>query len=514
VWLIREAIYLATGHAAEMPLGEAVGGLYWFFTVTLPGFVQFRYPAKLLVLATLCAAVLAGRGVDRAIGSRWLWAGAIAVALVCTHSLLSLIVFRAAFDEGLGRIAWFNGQHNMHFGLHNDSFGPLDQVGARWDLMGSFIQALVVSLLVAALGLVLARTERQSGGNQLLAVALLLVTAFDLSIAHAWGVITVSTAVSSQVRDLQRPRPDPSQHEGDHRPDVKVRDDQWRWARSPDRMTAIVAEDVAHQKAKYNLLAGMRNLYSRGSAGYADAWSRWEQPFQDLNACAVSEDEPSILAPLRVEYPGALARRTDNVAMLARPHRQYFVYENCAVWVWGVVIETDAQPAFCATAGRATIDHPGRQSRLSIGPWHPFIDLEYDYVFWEPSQWTVDFLPDEAGYEAALARAAWLVFPEQYDPDFVCEVTDLVTGEKSQTPIYRAQRVLRGIHLPAGRFEVRFFYRPWSFYLGAAVSLLAWPFAGWLAWKQWRATGGQGEEGQGECLARGDSAGQRSAAGG
>jgi uncharacterized membrane protein YfhO len=91
------------------------------------------------------------------------------------------------------------------------------------------------------------------------------------------------------------------------------------------------------------------------------------------------------------------------------------------------------------------------------------------------------------GYSARNAEPVWLVFPEQYDPDFACEVTDLATDEKSLTPIYRAQRVLRGIHLPAGKFEVRFLYRPWSFYLGAALSLLAWPLAVWLVWRRWRA---------------------------
>lgn len=486
VWLVREAIYLTTGTAIDPPLNEAAGGVYWFFTVFLPGFVQFRYPAKLLVLAILCAALLAARGLDRAIGSRWLWAGALVVALVSCHCLLSLAAFPGTFDAAIDKIAQLNGQHNWHFGLHNRTFGPLDQLGARWDLMSSLIQALVLSLLIAGSILILRRTDKASDWHPWPAVALLLLTALDLCNAHGWSVVLASSSVSAQARALQRSRPDPAQHQGDLRPVVKVRGDQWMWTRSPDRMSEIIAEDVAHQNAKYNLLAGMRGLNSWGSAGYPDSSGLWEY-FRDFNSCAVSEDEPSVVPPLRVVSSTVLHRRANLITGLAGPHREHFAFfdDYGSAWVWGVVIETDARPAFCSSEHRASADHPYRQSRWSFRE-RPDKN-GFDDVFSQPSPWSLDFLHDEAGYEATLVKPSWLVFPEQYDPDFACEVTDLATGEKSLTPIYRAQRVLRGIHVPAGKFEVRFLYRPWSFYLGAALSLLAWPLAAWLVWRRWRA---------------------------
>ena len=43
-------------NADSLPIGDGVGGLYWWMVVLLPGHAQFRYPAKLLVIATLAAA--------------------------------------------------------------------------------------------------------------------------------------------------------------------------------------------------------------------------------------------------------------------------------------------------------------------------------------------------------------------------------------------------------------------------------------------------------------------------
>ena len=48
-------------------VGDEVGGLYWLMTVVLPGYVYFRYPAKLLVIAALGLSMLAARGWDDAL---------------------------------------------------------------------------------------------------------------------------------------------------------------------------------------------------------------------------------------------------------------------------------------------------------------------------------------------------------------------------------------------------------------------------------------------------------------
>ena len=48
-------------------MGPAVGGLYWFFVTFLPGYVSFRFPAKLFVVASLFLCLIAARELQ----ARW-----------------------------------------------------------------------------------------------------------------------------------------------------------------------------------------------------------------------------------------------------------------------------------------------------------------------------------------------------------------------------------------------------------------------------------------------------------
>ncbi len=83
-WMVREIATLRGGGDA-LGVGDQVGGLYWLMTVLLPGYVYFRYPAKLLVVASLGLSVLAaqdgtnrgsGRALPCAVGWRCCWAEA------------------------------------------------------------------------------------------------------------------------------------------------------------------------------------------------------------------------------------------------------------------------------------------------------------------------------------------------------------------------------------------------------------------------------------------------------
>ena len=51
-------------------LRDSDGSVYWWLATVLPGFRQFRYPAKLFTLAALAAAALAGLGWDRLVAGR------------------------------------------------------------------------------------------------------------------------------------------------------------------------------------------------------------------------------------------------------------------------------------------------------------------------------------------------------------------------------------------------------------------------------------------------------------
>ncbi len=70
VWLLSEWRQLGGEPLAAEHWSGSVGGLYWLMVVALPGYVYFRFPAKLLVIATLAISLLAGIGLDRLLRHR------------------------------------------------------------------------------------------------------------------------------------------------------------------------------------------------------------------------------------------------------------------------------------------------------------------------------------------------------------------------------------------------------------------------------------------------------------
>ncbi|MCA9268939.1 MAG: hypothetical protein KDA41_10740, partial [Planctomycetales bacterium] len=80
----------------------------------------------------------------------------------------------------------------------------------------------------------------------------------------------------------------------------------------------------------------------------------------------------------------------------------------------------------------------------------------------------VRLAPSEVVVAGRLAQPGLVVLADAYDPGWRCET------DAGPLPIVRADRIFRGIWLPAGKFELRFRYRPSGFFLGAAVSAAAW----------------------------------------
>jgi hypothetical protein len=74
--------------------------------------------------------------------------------------------------------------------------------------------------------------------------------------------------------------------------------------------------------------------------------------------------------------------------------------------------------------------------------------------------------------EAALAEPGLVILSDTWFPGWEARVTTL--GETKATPIYRTNRILRGVWLPVGASQVEFRYRPTSFIRGAAISAASW----------------------------------------
>ena len=67
-WVINQTIVLVGGSADMTGIGSPFGGVYWLFSLLIPGYDQFRYPAKLLTVASLMLALLSARSFDSMFG--------------------------------------------------------------------------------------------------------------------------------------------------------------------------------------------------------------------------------------------------------------------------------------------------------------------------------------------------------------------------------------------------------------------------------------------------------------
>ena len=97
----------------------------------------------------------------------------------------------------------------------------------------------------------------------------------------------------------------------------------------------------------------------------------------------------------------------------------------------------------------------------------------------------ISYEPQKVVVSVVLHRPGLLVLSEQYDANWRAEVRevrhlpegDMQSDHRSSAyivPILRTNRVLRGVPLPEGEWEVTFVYNPLSFRLGIAISFFSW----------------------------------------
>jgi hypothetical protein len=158
---------------------SGVGGVYWFMATALPGFSAFRYPGKLLVLASLALCALAACGWDELVraGPR----RAFRLASTCLAVTLTALLL-LKLPSGRERMIRFL---DLHPDLTTTVFGPLQTAGAVADSSEALLHAAVV--LSACLPLF--RWSRRSPGPS--GIAIVCLIAADLGVAHAPLIHTV-----------------------------------------------------------------------------------------------------------------------------------------------------------------------------------------------------------------------------------------------------------------------------------------------------------------------------------
>jgi hypothetical protein len=245
-------------------LRDGDGSIYWLMATLLPGFRQFRFPSKLLTFTTLGLAALAALGWDRLTAGPgrnrrvcWLAAGLLALSMlalgvsVTKHDRI-LHAFQAARDQWL-----------------RSPFGPLDPAGAYSDLRRALVQASAV----LAIGLVLAFRGGRAG--VVLTLVALGTTTADLAIANARYVLTVpqelfetTPKVVRLIEEAERREPAPGPYRVHRMPLWEPL--TWTLEASPDRARDFLVWERETIQPKYGLPYGIHYTEALGVAELYD----------------------------------------------------------------------------------------------------------------------------------------------------------------------------------------------------------------------------------------------------
>jgi hypothetical protein len=251
-----------TGSAsASIPGG--VGSIYWLLATALPGFSAFRYPGKLVVVASLALCGLAGIGWDELVRGTESRASRLAAAgLACTFCLVLL------FGLPLGRTE-FLGFLRRHPDLTTTVFGPLDAAGAYRAVWHGLIHAGAT----LALGLALFRFGRRS--PSLAGALALLLLGIELSLANAPLVHAVPQEIF-ETRPTALDQIDRAEAQSPSGGPFRIHrmpnwaPGTWLTRGSNDRLEEITRWDRDSLRPKYGITEGVAYTSTKGTAELTD----------------------------------------------------------------------------------------------------------------------------------------------------------------------------------------------------------------------------------------------------
>ena len=444
------------GDAADKSVFGAVGGLYWWLVTVLPSYVQFRYPAKLMLLTSLGVALLAARGWDRLFSSeqtvprRRVLIGWSVLAL---GSITAMVAIRSA-------------QPWLEAAPAEFPFGALDVSGAISDVTRSALHALTVATCLA--GLVWLR-NRLSG--RIAMAAAVAITVIDLSCAHGWLISaspplaiappqTQSVDSSSLTRSrIYRQRLPRDFHEQPLDASVHRLTELGRWER------ATLAEKTALEQGQN--LANMTNALEP-----ADLAAVWRQ----VNR----EPDPTVA----LQMFGVDSALTPAAELLSPETTQRHLLSTQPPAYFANIIKI-TQPSKVPRQVRlhpipptivSSLQARGLDQRLAlVNDSAPIKAVGVISAHDEADTLSLSRpRPAEVIVRTQTASSRFLVLADYDAPGWICEITNEATGARQRAPIYRTNGVLRGVVVPAGEHVVTFRYRPVRLYVGTVISAIAW----------------------------------------
>ncbi len=514
----------ATAIRLDRYMRDGDGSLYWIVSTILPGFRQFRYPAKLLTFGCLALAALAGMGWDgiRTCGTRRITATAAVLMALSLAVLAGVVIEHQPILERFRKVA------------ATSAYGPFDPDGAY----AALVQGLLQTTIVLGLGIVAVRLAAK---HPAWAGALaLIVTTGDLAAANVRFVLTVPQALFETtprivriLQEAERTNPAPGPFRVHRMPSWEPH--FWSKTRSIDRNNDLVQWERDTVQPKYGINFGVEYAHTLGVAELYDyEWYyggflrkvRDEQTARFLNVEVGKEvvyfprrtfnmwNTRYFILPVnangwRDEFRGfaTFLQRSERVypepGTLEGTENKQAGLEWIETEDFQIMRNLDEHP-------RAWVVHDARTippiAGLSLEErkksmqeivysndafWHDSTMQVYDplQLAWVDKDQLVElapYLPDMRGssrrrsepvkvnypspqrveIEADLERPGLVVLADVYYPGWS------LTIDGKSAPIYQVNRLMRGAAVEAGNHHLVYTYSPRSFRMGRIVSLV------------------------------------------
>ena len=503
VWLLNE-IGLATAVGKMDPaVGPQVGGLYWLMVTALPGYVNFRFPAKLFVVATLTISVLAGTQ----LGKRMLLGQMYRSSL--TVGILSLVgwLLTIAFD--------------MRVYLPNEFadawFGPFQSDLAISGIRGAFLHAFLCCIVICMWSRMPRTTNRKAHD-----FSFVMIVMVDILLANSWVVPAIPTPSVGEIAETTFGQPlAPSQIDSDTTTILKselrlprrfltVGGQQlpgtWSTTSSSDRLSEIESWQNVSLYPRTHL------LYPTGQIGFVSAlkprhWSWIEEALANWVAQAPT-DEPNdeVNAVSLREFLG-LAKTDASNDLLNLNDIPFAEYEWHALNTEKIHAPSDNSHK--PTSRRSTqkgnvgqsfaIYNPvsatirnntlGGKQEYRIAFWEDFLTGAVHYEKADPNEdplsivrdrviprishvgTTISFSSSRITAEVVMEEDGVFVIRESFADGWKVKITERQTGEVKYRPSVKTGGVFRGVGLPKGKYFVDFYYLPNDFLSGVAMTI-------------------------------------------
>ena len=520
-WVLCEIRSLVVPREIETPLiSPPAGGLYWWMVVLLPGYAQFRFPAKVFTLASLALSLLAARGWDRIFSP--------AACARRQHRLKNLLLLLSGFSLCAAVLIWSLVVYWSDWvdEIHPDLlFGPLQAQEAVENLVWSFLHT---GILASVFWFLLRWYQDRRGVQQSCTrwkfsapvTCAFSLTALELVFAHQ-GLVQLAPfetwqeqpAAALQLHSIETV-PTQTGRETDrvfrgHR--SRWAPQRWKGNSAKTRLHEIIGWDRDTLRPRYHLQTPLSLVESETSIRPFDYISvlRVGRQLGWKRADGVREPHPSILSALGARYwllpantlpPGSAKESAEDQAASDSLRRVHFNHvDNWALWenpnslprVWIVrrwqSLKPLQNPSWRAVQRRTeSVFFPDGHPRNLLQEAVIESDQIPEFPQWtgnivQPPQDRHVILHDEAqrlDIEVSLKEPALLVIRDYFDTDW--KATLRTSGAKTESPlsIVRTNRIMRGIWLPMGTHRISMQYRPLSFIAGGIISLITWITAG------------------------------------